>query len=176
MESSSSRRALLLNASYEPMKIISWQRAIVLWFQEKVDIVEYHSSVVKSVRQQFSLPSVLKLRTYVRQKRGPGPVRFSRENVYIRDNHTCQYCGDHTSVKKLTLDHVIPASRGGPKSWTNVVTSCRDCNQTKGNRTPKEAKMPLMCEPKAPEWLPNTELLLSSGAIPSSWLQYLATA
>ncbi len=176
MESTSSRRALLLNASYEPMKIISWQRAIVLWFQEKAEIVEYHTTVVRSVRQQFSLPSILRLKTYVRQKKTPGPVRFSRENVYTRDNHTCQYCRERTSPRSLTLDHVMPASKGGPKTWTNVVTSCRDCNQKKGNRTPKEAKMPLMNEPKAPDWLPRTELLLSSGAIPSSWLQYLSTA
>ncbi len=176
MESISSRRALLLNASYEPMKIISWQRAIVLWFQEKAEIVEYHSTVVRSVRQQFTLPSIIRLKTYVRQKRTAGPVRFSRENVYTRDNHTCQYCREQTTPRSLTLDHVIPASRGGPKTWTNVVTSCRDCNQKKGNRTPKEAKMPLLNEPKAPEWLPQTELLLSSGAIPSSWLQYLSTA
>lgn len=165
-------RALLLNASYEPMKIVSWQRALILWFQEKVEIIEYHNCIVRSVRQNFRLPSVIRLKQYVRP-RSIGAVRFCRENVYIRDNHTCQYCGHQFSPKALTLDHVVPVSKSGPKSWTNVVTACRDCNQKKANRTPKTAKMPLLTEPRVPTWLPSPELDVKSGQLPSVWLAYL---
>jgi 5-methylcytosine-specific restriction endonuclease McrA len=100
-------RSLLLNSSYEPMKVISWQRALILWFQDKVEILEYHNVFARSVRSSFQLPSVIRLKNYVRP-RNIGAVRFCRENVYIRDNFTCQYCGDKN---ELTFDHLIPRSR-----------------------------------------------------------------
>ncbi len=165
-------RALLLNATYEPLKIISWQRAIILWFQGKVEVLEYHSVFARSVCSSFQIPSVLRLKNYVRP-RNFGVVRFCRENVYIRDNFTCQYCSHQFPVRVLTLDHVIPVSKSGPKSWTNVVAACRECNQRKGNKTPKSAGMPLLREPKAPSWLPAQELDSRSSKLPSNWLQYL---
>ena len=85
---------LLLNASYEPMKILSWKRALILWFQGKVEILEYHSVFARSVRASFQIPSVIRLKNYIRP-RNYGEIRFSRENVYIRDNFTCQYCGQY---------------------------------------------------------------------------------
>lgn len=165
-------RSLLLNASYEPMKVISWQRALVLWFQDKVEVIEYHNVFVRSVRSNFQLPSILRLKHYVRP-RSLGAVRFCRENVYLRDNFTCQYCGQQGSTKVLTLDHVVPASKKGPKSWTNVVTACRECNQRKANRTPQTANMPLLSVPVIPTWLPSPELDVKTGQIPEAWLQYL---
>lgn len=170
--STTSTRALLLNSTYEPMKIISWQKALILWFQDKVEVVEYHTVFVRSVRATFQIPSVLRLKNYVRP-RNHSTVRFCRENVYIRDNYTCQYCGDKYPLKNLTLDHVIPVSKQGPKNWTNVVTACRECNQRKGNKTPKTANMPLLTEPIAPNWLPSPELEAKPGAVPGAWLQYL---
>jgi 5-methylcytosine-specific restriction endonuclease McrA len=167
-----SARSLLLNASYEPMKIISWQRALILWFQGKADVVEYHNTFVRSVRSSFQLPSILRLKSYVRP-RSLGAVRFCRENVYIRDNFTCQYCGEHFPNKHLTLDHVVPASKKGPKNWTNMVTACRDCNQRKANRTPQSANMPLLSDPMVPTWLPSPGLDVKTGQVPSAWLQYL---
>lgn len=169
---SSTSRSLLLNASYEPMKVVSWQKALILWFQDKVEIIEYHNLHVRSVRASFQLPSVIKLKSYVRP-RGYGAVRFCRENVYIRDNFTCQYCGDRLPAKLLTLDHVVPVSKQGPKSWTNVVAACRDCNQRKGNRTPVTANMPLLTEPVIPSWLPSPDFDMRSNHLPKSWLQYL---
>lgn len=166
-------RSLLLNASYEPIKVISWQKALLLWFQGKVEIIEYHSVFARSVRASFQLPSVMRLKTYVRPTRSLGAVRFCRENVYIRDNFTCQYCAKRLPSKSLTLDHVVPVSHAGPKSWTNVVAACRECNQRKANRTPKTANMPLLKEPKAPAWLPTADLEIRPGHFPSSWLQYL---
>jgi 5-methylcytosine-specific restriction endonuclease McrA len=168
----STARALLLNSSYEPMKVVSWQRALLLWFQGKVEVLEYHNIFARSVRSSFQIPSVMRLKTYVRP-RSYGAVRFCRENVYIRDEYTCQYCGERHTPKNLTLDHVIPASKQGPKSWTNVVTACRECNQRKANRTPQSARMPLLKEPVIPSWLPSPELEFKPGLAPESWLQYL---
>jgi 5-methylcytosine-specific restriction endonuclease McrA len=165
-------RALLLNSSYEPMKVVSWQKALLLWFQGKVEVVEHHQAFARSVRNSFQLPSVIRLKTYVRP-RSFGAVRFCRENVYIRDNFTCQYCARKMGPKHLTLDHVVPASKSGPKNWTNVVAACRDCNQRKANRTPITANMPLMKAPEAPTWLPAAELEMKAGQVPRNWLQYL---
>lgn len=172
MQSVSSMRSLLLNSSYEPMRVVSWQKALVLWFQGKVEILEYHSVFARSARSSFQLPSILRLKTYVRP-RSIGAIRFCRENVYIRDNFTCQYCGTRFPSKHLTLDHVLPASMHGKKVWTNVVAACRDCNQRKADRTPHGANMPLLKEPRVPHWLPVIDFEIKPGQVPVSWLQYL---
>lgn len=165
-------RALLLNSSYEPMKIVSWQKALLLWFQNKVEILEFHNIFARSIRHSFQVPSVIRLKEYVKP-RSYGAVRFCRENVYIRDNFTCQYCGEKFSHKQLTLDHVVPVSKAGPKSWTNVVAACRSCNQRKADCTPAGARMPLLKEPKMPHWLPSIEFEVKSDALPSPWKNYL---
>lgn len=154
------------------MKIVCWQKAMILWFQGKVEVIEYHNIFARSALSAFQLPSVMRLKTYVRP-RNYGMVRFTRENVYIRDNFTCQYCGEQHSSRALTLDHVVPASKKGPTSWTNVVTACRDCNQRKANRTPQTANMPLLNEPRIPSWLPTPDLDYNSNQMPGSWGQYL---
>ena len=166
----SSIRSLLLNSSYEPMRIVSWQKALILWFQGKVEVLEYHSVFARSISTSFKLPSVLRLKTYVRGR--TTHVRFCRENVYIRDNYTCQYCGDRFATKQLTLDHVMPVSRAGKKDWYNVVSACRRCNQRKANKTPTEARMPLLKEPKIPVWLPLIDFEIGN-EIPLTWRQYL---
>jgi 5-methylcytosine-specific restriction endonuclease McrA len=172
MNAMTSMRALLLNSSYEPMRVVSWQKAMILWFQGKVDILEYHSIFARSARSSFQLPSVLKLRAFVRP-RPHGAIRFCRENVYIRDGFICQYCRVQFSTKILTLDHVVPVSHQGKRSWTNVVTACRECNQKKANRTPDQALMPLIREPRMPSWLPFSELELRQDPVPTNWRQYL---
>ncbi len=171
-EINQSVKALILNSSYEPLRIVSWQKALVLWFQDKVEILEYHTAFARSVSNTFNLPSVLRLKNYIKNKKIHG-VRFCRENVYIRDNYTCQYCHEVFQPKELTIDHVLPASQGGPKTWTNVVTACRHCNQTKANRTPEKAKMPLKKPPKAPLWLPVLEKEILNEKVPSTWKDYL---
>lgn len=169
---STTLRALVLNASYEPLRIISWQKALIMWFQDKVEVLEYHSTKVRSVSDSFHLPSVLRLKTYIRPKKIDG-VRFCRENVYIRDAHMCQYCAKVFTHRELTIDHVVPASHGGPKTWNNVVTACRACNQRKANRTPDKAKMPLLKPAKAPHWLPVIEHEVDRAQSPVSWKDYL---
>lgn len=170
----SSLKSLLLNSSYEPMRIVSWQKALILWFQDKVEILEYHAVFARSMRTSYQMPSVLRLKSYVKP-RASGAIRFCRENVYIRDNYTCQYCGYRLSSKNLTLDHVIPASKNGKKNWTNVVSACRQCNQRKANRTPHTANMPLLNEPKMPSWLPTKDFKfqLEIEKAPANWLEYL---
>lgn len=167
-----SRRALVLNSSYEPIKVVSWQKAIVLWFQDKVEIVEHHDVFVRSVCVSFQLPSIVRLKRYVRNH-SRSTVRFCRENVYARDNYTCQYCHRNFNARDLTLDHVLPVSKGGGKSWTNVVAACRHCNQKKSNRTPDQAGMPLLKKPEAPRWLPDPQLEFRVPAMPDSWRIYL---
>lgn len=142
---------LLLNATFEPMKVIPWQRAITLLFLGKAELVEQYDDIVRSVSDALPMPSVVRLRRYARQERR---VTFSRLNVYRRDGFACQYCGAQPSVAALTLDHVTPRSRGGATSWTNVVACCSSCNARKADRTPEEAKMTLARKPERPHSMP----------------------
>lgn len=168
-------RALVLNSSYQPVKLVSWQRALLLWFQGKVEVLEYHPSdevTVRSAREEFQVPSVLRLKRFINHRRFTR-VKFCRENVYRRDDYRCQYCGDEFNVKELTLDHVVPASKKGRKDWTNMVTACRRCNHRKANRTPLAAGMPLLSEPRVPAWLPPIQTGFKLDNLPESWRAYL---
>lgn len=152
--------------------MIGWQKALILWLQGKVDILEYHEVHVRSASQSFQLPSVLRLRKFIHRKYAQ-QVRFSRPNIYLRDDHTCQYCAKKFPTKELTLDHVMPVSRGGQHTWDNVVAACGKCNNKKGNRTPSEARMPLLRTPAKPKWLPYNELGLKKNSTPDIWVDYL---
>ena len=125
--------ALVLNSGYEPLTIISWQKAMILWLQDKVDVVEYYSVSINSATRSFQLPSILRLKKYVKTNRNK-KVRLNRRNLFLRDKFICAYCDKKFSEKNLTIDHVIPLSKGGAHSWDNVVTSCSKCNNKKGNR------------------------------------------
>lgn len=136
-------KVLVLNASYEPLNITSWRRAIVLLLKGKAEQLEYHTTAIST---RFPKPTVIRLRYYVRVPYKEIPL--TRRNILERDAQTCQYCafrGDN-----LTLDHVIPRSRGGGESWDNLVAACVRCNVHKGNRTPEEAQMPLLSRPRRP--------------------------
>jgi 5-methylcytosine-specific restriction endonuclease McrA len=163
---------LLLNASFEPLKIIGWQRAITLLFAGKVEVIEEYSREVHSVTFSVKLPSILRLLKYVKVKKNR-MVKFSRANIYARDKYTCQYCGKAYRSEELTFDHVIPVSRGGAKSWENIVTACIECNRQKGGRTPEEAGMKLIQRPTEPRWVPNFSLTLVFKNAPESWRDYL---
>jgi 5-methylcytosine-specific restriction endonuclease McrA len=165
-------RALVLNASYEPLQIVNWQKAILLWFSGKVEVLDKHDAFVRSVREKLAIPSVIRLRTYV-AIRGRNKIRFSRDNVLLRDDYSCQYCGRVQPPRELTLDHLLPISRGGKKSWKNIVTACRRCNQKKGNRTPEEAHMRLLKKPQLPSWLPSRRFEIDLELVPESWRIYL---
>lgn len=134
---------LVLNASYEPLNICHWQRAIVLMLKGKADGLEYNGRVIYGDLRQ---PTVIRLRYFVRVPYRD--VALTRRNILHRDNHACQYCG--RSRHELTVDHIVPRSRGGLDCWDNVVASCISCNVRKGDRTPHEAGMRLLSHPRRP--------------------------
>ncbi len=164
-----SARVLILNASYEPMHVCSVKRAVALLMLDVAERVEDSAKVLRSPSQVFAVPSVVKLKKYV--KRPPHQkVAFNRKNVFRRDDNTCQYCGLHST--DLTLDHVLPRSRGGATSWENVVACCRRCNAKKRDRTPEEANMLLKRKPYGPRFVFSSAF----GILPSIdpvWRKYL---
>ncbi len=166
-------RVLVLNSSFEPLRIVSWQRAMLLYLGHKIDVLENYEIRIHSISQSFELPAVAKMRRYVRPKRPFGYVRFSRQHVFMRDDFCCQYCQEVFVGKELTLDHVVPIMRGGRTSWSNIVTCCVECNQQKGAKTPQEAGLELLRTPTepAPGFLPD--LLLYKKTMPDSWKPYL---
>lgn len=143
---------------------LPWERAFSLVFLGKAQVVEAYEEAVRSINEVFQIPSVIRLVQRVRVWRHHS--RFSRKGIFQRDNYTCQYCGEIFTAGKLTLDHVKPKSRGGRKSWTNMVAACGPCNLDKGNRTPDESGMPLLNKPAKPLWGHNTYT-------PSEWRPYL---
>ena len=143
-------QTLLLNATYEPLKVVHWQKAITLWCQGKVEVISVYDREVRSVSVSFKLPAVIRLLRYIRIKKRFDYVPFSRANIYARDQHRCQYCGHLFPTSDLTFDHVVPVAQGGRKDWENIVTCCVTCNRRKGGRTPAEAGMRLIAPPRRP--------------------------
>lgn len=135
---------LVLNASYEPLNITTWRRAMVMLLKGKAEGLEHDPA--RWVRGDLLLPTVIRLRQFVRVPYREMPL--TRRNLFQRDNHRCQYCG--CTGQPLSVDHVVPRSRGGSDSWDNVTTACLPCNVRKGNRTPREAGMPLARRPHRP--------------------------
>jgi 5-methylcytosine-specific restriction endonuclease McrA len=166
-------RTLLLNATFEPLKIISWQRAITLLTQGKVEVIDCYDRDIRGVSITFKLPSILRLLKLVRVKRTKKEVRFSRANIYQRDKYVCQYCGIKYPAEDLTFDHVMPQVQGGQATWENIVTACLSCNNKKGGRTPQEAKMRLIRLPAKPRWMPVVTLTIGIKNAPLSWRDYL---
>lgn len=165
---------LVLNATYEPLNIISWKRALSLLYQGKVEVLAEYDREIRSLRFTIKLPSVLRLLRYVKIRKNARQVKFSRGNIYARDHHTCQYCGRKCATDDLTFDHVIPIVNGGSKTWSNIVTCCFECNHQKGGRTPEEAGMRLIRQPKAPEWVPTMlHITIGFRSAPESWRDYL---
>lgn len=155
--------------------MVNWRKALVLWLQGKVDVLEFHQVTVNSPSCTLHLPAVLRLRQYIRPYLSIS-VRLSRQNVFLRDDHTCQYCMQKFADKKLTIDHVVPLSKGGSHDWTNVVTACSSCNNKKGDKSLEKMNVKLPKRPVRPDWLPNRELELHENVMPSTWLPYLAAA
>jgi 5-methylcytosine-specific restriction endonuclease McrA len=147
-------KTLVLDQGYVPLKVIAWHRALCMSLIEKVEVLASYDREVRTVSRSFQAPAVVRLLGTVRAR--PQLVRFSRRNVYLRDNHRCQYCYKVFSDAELTLDHVVPRVSGGKTSWTNVVAACGSCNRRKGGRTPEQAGLNLRTLPKRPQWSPLT--------------------
>ena len=161
---------LVLNATYEPLSIISVRRAVVLLLKEKAEIVEAAEAELRSAHVSMPMPLVIRLIYYVRI-----PYRVSlpvtRRTVLARDHYTCQYCGKQPARKDLTVDHILPRSRGGHTSWDNVVTACQCCNGHKGSRTPEEASMKLRATPAQPRYVALA--LVESSDTRQVWRKYI---
>jgi 5-methylcytosine-specific restriction endonuclease McrA len=166
-------QTLLLNASYEPLRIVHWQKAITLWCQGKVEVISVYDREIHAVSFTLRLPSVIRLLRYVRVRRRLDYVPFSRANIYARDENTCQYCGEPFSMSELTFDHVVPVAQGGRKDWENIVTCCITCNRQKGGRTPAEAGMRLVRTPRRPVSTPAIRITIGLRNAPDSWRDYL---
>ena len=167
-------QTLLLNASYEPLKVVDWKKAITLWCQGKVEIISVYDREIHSVSISFKLPSVIRLLRYIKIKRRFDYVPFSRANIYARDEHRCQYCGESLPTTELTFDHAVAVAQGGREDWENIVTCCISCNRKKGGRTPQEAGMHLVRTPRRPESAPATiRITVGLRNAPESWRDYL---
>jgi len=145
--------------SYFPLSLWSWQEAVKAVFLDRVNIVSHYDHVVRSPTFEMRLPSVISLKEYVASARRPA---FTRFNVFLRDRFCCQYCGTGFPTHELTFDHVVPRSRGGRTTWTNVVTACSACNLAKGSLMPRECNMHPLTAPYQP-----------TGFLHESWRDFL---
>ena len=166
-------QTLLLNATFEPLKVVHWQKAITLLCQGKVEVISVYDREIHSVSLSFKLPSVIRLLRYIKIRRRFDTVPFSRANIYARDDHTCQYCGRSSLIGDLTFDHVVPVAQGGRKDWENIVTCCIICNRQKGGRAPAEAGMHLIRMPRRPQRTPAVRITIGLREAPESWRDYL---
>jgi 5-methylcytosine-specific restriction endonuclease McrA len=162
-------RVLVLNATYEPINVCTVRRAVVLLLKEKAEMVERADWELHSATRTLARPMVIRLVTYVRIPRDTHRRKITRRAVFARDDWTCQYCGSRSN---LTVDHVIPRSKGGSSSWDNIVASCAPCNRRKGNALLHHAGMQLLRPPRTPS--PTVFIHVASPTIPAAWMQYLA--
>ena len=163
------RSALVLNATYEPLSVVSARRAVCLVLADKAEVIHHDGTAIHSARMSVPTPLVIRLR-YVVKVPYHRRTTLSRRAVFARDDHRCQYCGGHAD----SIDHVVPRSKGGPHEWENVAAACRPCNLRKRDRTPDEANMRLARAPRAPREL--AWVVVAVGRVPEAWKPYLARA
>jgi 5-methylcytosine-specific restriction endonuclease McrA len=171
-------RVLLLNGStWEPLSVISVPRAINLLLAGKAVVVEETGRFLKTVRSQFQIPSVIALRTYINVPRRQ--AQWSRKGVLSRDNFTCIYCGTRPgdlshgkllTKNDMTVDHILPKSKGGKDVWSNTACACSICNHRKGDRLPGEAGLKMLWEPRRPR---TNYLVIEIGSGPDAWKKYI---
>jgi 5-methylcytosine-specific restriction endonuclease McrA len=162
---------LVLNATYEPINVCTVRRAVVLMLKEKAELVEHADWRLRSESSSVARPVVIRLVSYVRVPRDAHRRKITRRAVFARDGWACQYCG---ASSNLTVDHVIPRSKGGSSSWENIVASCAPCNRRKGDRLPRQANM----HPRRTPSTPRAEIFIqvASPTIPAAWRAYLPAA
>ena len=163
---------LVLNASYEPINVCTVRRAAVLVLKDRAEILEEGEWALHAESLTLPRPTVIRLKTYVRIPRDAHRRKITRRAVFARDAWTCQYCGHERG--NLTVDHVIPRSKGGTSGWDNIVACCAPCNRRKGDRLPRQANM----VPRRPPRAPSATIFIHVAApvIPQAWQQYLAAA
>lgn len=168
-------KVLTLSPSYEPLGVVDWEKAISLLYNGKVHVLSEYERLISSPSTQIRVPSVIVFKNGKRHKKNS--VRFSRKNIWIRDEGRCQYCGLDVSIKDFTIDHVIPKTLGGGTMWTNVVTCCATCNQKKGDKLAHRCGMSLKSIPVKPSSLPfvqdSEHYFNNSNRIPDDWKFWL---
>jgi 5-methylcytosine-specific restriction endonuclease McrA len=160
---------LVLNATFEPINVCTVKRAVVLLLKDKAEVIEHSEWQLRSANSSIQRPIVIRLVTYVRIPRDTHRRKITRRAVFARDEWTCQYCGSRAN---LTVDHVIPKSKGGGSNWDNIVASCAPCNRRKGDLLPRQVGMRLLRQPRTPS--PHVFIRVASPTIPVAWQQYLA--
>ncbi len=164
-------RVLVLNASFEPINVCSERRAVVMIFKGVARMEEHNGHMLHSAKITMHAPSVIRLTEYIHI---PFKNRtLSRKNILLRDHSTCQYCGRALPASELTLDHVLPRSRGGESTWDNLVACCKRCNHRKGSRTPEEAHMHLVRRPRGFSLHVNRQIMRYLGRADEAWRKYL---
>ena len=167
-------RVLLLNQTYEPLGTVSVARAVIMTIKETVTVEEFDGKrVLRSARTNFPVPSVIRRRSYINVRQRREASGMKRTRIYMRDKFRCQYCGVKNTADELTLDHILPRSRGGDNSSMNVVTACVSCNNRKGNRTPSEARMPLLTTQSALRVKLERVMLCHYAEARTEWRKYL---
>lgn len=162
---------LVLNATYEPVNVCGARRALILILKGAALAEEESARVVRSTSRAMRVPSVIRLLEY---HRIPYQTRvLSRKNILIRDHYSCQFCAETFSASELTLDHVLPRSQGGKSSWENLVACCYSCNNTKGDRTPEQAGMKLLRQPRPFNLHTNRHLMRLMAHTDARWRKYL---
>jgi 5-methylcytosine-specific restriction endonuclease McrA len=161
---------LVLNATYEPINVCTVRRAVVLLLKEKAEVIEPSERQLHSANASITRPAVIRLMSYVRVPRDTHRRKITRRAVFARDDWTCQYCG---ARNQLTVDHVIPRSKGGGSTWDNIVAACAPCNRRKGDALPRAAGMVLARSPRTPN--PDVFIQVASPTIPATWRQYMAS-
>ncbi|MFN0058849.1 MAG: HNH endonuclease [Planctomycetota bacterium] len=184
-------KVLVLNKSWRPIRVTTVRDAFVLVYQDVAQIVDprsyatfdfeswrgaaefarEHVRLLRAYNWQMPIPEIIVLRDYNGMDRRQ--VKFCRRNVFERDQYSCQYCGRRLRTQELTLDHVLPRSRGGKTTWLNVVVACHGCNGRKANRTPLEARMTMIRQPRRPHW-EEVRVRYPMGGIPASWEAFMS--
>ena len=167
-------RVLLLNQTYEPLGTVSVARAIIMTFKNTVFVEEWDGDrVLHSAHDEFPVPSVIRRREYINVRQRRERSGMKRLRIYMRDKFRCQYCGEKKAVGELTLDHILPRSRGGDNAPVNIVTACLACNNRKANRTPAEARMPLLTSQTALRVKLERVVLCHYAEARAEWRKYL---
>lgn len=161
---------LVLNSNYEPLNVCNARRALVMVFNGKAEVLELNGHVINTTSTSYRCPSVIRLANLIKRPRPR--LKLSRREVFSRDGFVCQYCGKQT--KDLTLDHVVPKSRGGAHTWENLVSACKGCNHRKGGKSPEEARMRLLNQPKEPRVSPYYVFIQKLQSSPNDeWQKFL---
>ena len=161
---------LVLNQNFEPLNVCTWRRAFVLVAMAKAEVLEFGHNPIRTAMALYQRPSVIRLTHLVRRPRSV--VKLTRREIFVRDNYTCQYCGQRS--RDLTVDHVLPKHRGGRHAWDNLVSACKGCNHRKGGKTPDEARMKLLTPARAPQVPYHYGIYQRvNGLIEQGWLKFV---